>query len=513
MRGDSNGSDRFQSHSDTSNRSLTALRTMLAWDVRLQIRYGFYAVYAILTAVFVLGLQMLGPEIRTSAAVLLIVTDPTLLGFYFIAAMVLFEKREGVLDALVVSPLGKRGYLVSKVLTLSLLAVLAATLVAVVGHGSTSRLPVLIVGVALSASMFVLIGFVAVARFDSINEYFLSAVGWGTILFLPLFGYVGIIETRLFYLLPAQPTLVLVTGGFRPLAAWEMLYGISYLLVGNLVAYVWARRAFHRHIIRDSSSSGQLGRDAPQRDARDSLVPHSPATGLALADLRNWVRDPMLALATLGPLVLALICRLTIPAITDLTEPVIELSSYYPVIVGSMAVFGPTIYGFVVGMFVLEDREQGVLTAYRTTPLSARGYLLYRGGTAYVLSLTATLPAIIAMGLIPLSPAVLVGTVLVSALGGSVITLAFGTLASNTIEGLAFSKLINVIALGPVAVVVAVSEPLQFIVGVVPTYWPLKAFVAGTTGDPAWLLYLLIGASVHLLALALLRQRFDQLSD
>lgn len=488
---------------------------MLAWDVRLQIRYGFYAVYAILTAVFVLGLQVLSPEIRTSAAVLLIVTDPTLLGFYFIAAMVLFEKREGVLDALVVSPLGKRGYLVSKVLTLSLLAVLAATLVAVVGHGSTSRLPVLIVGVALSASMFVLIGFVAVARFDSINEYFLSAIGWGTVLFLPLFGYVGIIETRLFYLLPAQPTLVLVTGGFRPLAAWEMLYGISYLLVGNLVAYAWARRAFHRQIIRGGSFSGQLGRDAQprQRDARDSLVPRSPATGLALADLRNWVRDPMLALAALGPFVLALICRFAIPAMTNLTESGIELSSHYSMIVGSMAVFGPTIYGFVVGMFVLEDREQGVLTAYRTTPLSARGYLLYRGGTAYVLSLTATLPAIIAMGLIPLSPAVLVGTVLVSALGGSVITLVFGTLASNTIEGLAISKLINVIALGPVAVVVAVSEPLQFIVGVVPTYWPLKAFVAGTTGDPLWSLYLLIGAFVHLLALALLGQRFDQLSD
>jgi fluoroquinolone transport system permease protein len=108
---------------------------MVTWDARLQTRYGFYAVYAVLTAMYVVGLRAMGTELRTDAAVLLIVTDPTVLGFYFIAAMVLFEKEEGVLDALVASPLGDRGYLASKVATLSLLATVTSTVVAVLGHG------------------------------------------------------------------------------------------------------------------------------------------------------------------------------------------------------------------------------------------------------------------------------------------------------------------------------------------------------------------------------------------
>lgn len=494
---------------------MTALRSMLAWDVRLQVRYGFYGIYAVLTAVYVLGLRVMPPALKTDAAVLLVVTDPTVLGFYFIAALVLFEKGEGVLDALVTSPLGDRGYLASKVVSLSLLAVTASTLVAVLGHGSVPGLPVLVVGVALGGSLFVLVGFVAVARFDSINEYFLGAVGWGSVLFLPLFGYLGLVETRLFYLLPAQPVLLLVEGGFRPLAPWQVGYGVGYLLLANVLAYAWARRAFRRHVVRGGDPGRQFGRgevSGPERGER-TIVARSPATALALADLRNWVRDPMLAIAAVGPFALALVIRFGAPLVAGLAAPTVALEPYYPVVAGSLAAFGPSIYGFVVGMFVLEDRELGMLAAYRTSPLAARGYLLYRGGTAYALSLAATLPALAVVDLVAVPPAVLIGTAGVAALGGPAIALGFATLASNTIEGIAISKLINLVVLGPAVVVAVVPEPVQFLAGVAPTYWPVKAFVTGAAGDPAWPLFLLGGVIVHLLALAGLARWFGRRAD
>jgi hypothetical protein len=495
------------------------VREMLAWDIRLQFRYGFYAVYAVLTVVFIIGLWMMGPELRTDAAVLLIVTDPTLLGFYFIAALVLFEKEEGVLAALVTSPLGDRGYLASKVISLSLLAVVAAIVVAVLGHGSISipGLMVLVGGVALSASLFVLIGFVAVARFDSINEYFISAVGWGIILFLPLFGYVGFVETWLFYLLPAQPALILIEAGFRPVAPWKVAYGISYLVIANAIGYWWAQQAFRRHIVRGGDPGGQLGRtEIPEpRQWNDGgwFVPRSPVVGLALADLRNWLRDPLLAVATVGPLVLAVIIRFGASTVATMAAPVFAVPPYYPVIAGSMAVFGPVIYGFVIGMFVLEDRDQGMLAAYRTSPLSARGYLLYRGTTAYVLSFGATLPAVAIIGLVSTPPAVLIGTVAVSALGGPVITLGLATLASNTIEGIALSKFINLFIFGPALVIAVVPEPLQFVAGMFPAYWPVKAFVASASGDSTWSLYLLGGVVVHLIAGIGLARWFTRQAD
>ena len=486
---------------------------MVLWDVRLQVRYGFYTVYAVLTAAFIIGLQLLGTGLRTDAAVLLIVTDPTVLGFYFIAAIVLFEKEEGVLDALVTSPIGDRGYLLSKVATLSLLAVLASTLVAVLGHGKASGLRLLVLGVALSASLFVLVGFIAVARYNSVNEYFISAVGWGSVLFLPVFGYVGLIETPLFYLLPAQPVLLLVEGGFRSLDLWEVVYGVGYLLVGNAVAYVWARRAFRRHIVRGGDPGGQLGRQEDPDNRRHPRIPRrqsrSPWMGMVLADLKNWMRDPMLGTAAIGPLVLAVVTRFAAPVVAERVAPAFVLEVFYPEIAGSFVLFGPALYGFVVGMFVLEDREQGVLTAYRVSPLTSRGYLLYRGVSAYVLSLVATLPAVAVVGLVPIPPAVLMGSVAVGALGGPLIAMVFGTVAANTIEGIALSKLINLVVLGPVLVVAVVPEPFQFLAGVLPWFWPIKAIVAGVAGEPGWSLYLLVGAVVQLLGIGTLLRVFS----
>ena len=496
---------------------MNALWSMIQWDMRLQARYGFYAVYAVLTVIFILGLSTIGPALRTEAAVLLIVTDPTVLGFYFIAAMVLFEKQEGVLDALVTSPLGDGGYLLSKVITLSLLAIVASTFVAVFGHGNTAGLAVLVSGVALAAALFVLIGFVAVASFDSINEYFISAVGWGTILFLPLFGYVEIIETPLFYVLPAQPVLLLVEGGFRPLAAWEVIYAFGYLLIGNVVAFVAARRAFRRHIVRGGTPGRHLGgEEVPHRQQQHEqswLGKQSAWTGLLAADIRNWIRDPMLGIAAIGPFVLAVVIRYGTPVVTEMAEPMFALEPFYPVIAGSMVVFGPSIYGFVIGMFILEDREQGVLTAYRTSPLSVHGYLLYRGTTAYVLSVLATLPALAVIGLVEVPLAVLGGSVMVGALGGPIIAFVFATLASNSIEGIALSKLVNLIVLGPAVAVALVPEPLQFAAGILPTYWPVKAVVAGVSGNSFWALFLLGGLVVHLLGIAALGRWFASRAD
>jgi len=494
---------------------------MVPWDVRLQYRYGFYAVYAIVTVLSVLLVHAVGPAFRTRFAVLLIVMDPTALGFYFIAALVLFERREGVLDALVVTPLGDRGYLLSKVLTLAFLATLVSTLVAVGGHGLTdARLLVLVAGVALSSSFFVLAGFVAVARFDSVNEYFLSAIGWGTVLFVPpLVGYLGIADTPLFYFFPMQSVLLLVEGGFSALPAWQLVYGVGYLLAANSVAFVWARRSFRRHVVRGGDPGRQLGRasraddEAGAQPIGDGRFARSPWLGMAVADLRNWLRDPLLSVSALAPFALALVVRFGLPRLAVLVEPVVDLTLYYPVIVGTIAAFGPYLYGFVVGMFVLEDREQGVLAAFRTTPLSGRGYLAYRAATAYAIGFATTIPALAVVGLVHVPLVALLGTAACAAFAAPVIAILFGSVATNTIEGLAISKLLNAVVFAPAVAIALAPAPFQFLAGVVPTYWPIEAFVAAAGGDPVWPVYLLVGVAVHALVAAPLYRHFSRRAD
>lgn len=481
------------------------LGAMLRWDVRLQVRYGFYAVYAVLTGLYVALLTQLPARTTAPALSLVLVSDPAVLGFYFIAALVLVEKGEGVLDSLVVTPLGVDGYLLSKLASLTALALAASLAVAAIVRGGGFDIPLLVAGITLTSVFFVLLGFVAVARFDSINEYFLSAAAYGTVLYAPLLGFVGVVETPLFYLLPVRPALVLVHGAFAGVAPWETAYAVGYLSLGSVVAYVLARRSFRRHVVEGDAGGGRRA-SAPTTDRR-RIEPRGRIAGLVLSDLRNWSRDPMLAFAAVGPFALALVARFGLPVIAA-KGGVADVSRYFPLAAGGLALFGPYLYGFVVGIFMLEDREQNVIQALRVTPLTGRGYLLYRGASVYCLSVIGVVLPVLAFGLGAIPLRVLLPVAAVAALGGPAVSLLFASVARNTVEGLAINKLLSVGLVVPIAAIAAVREPLQFVAGALPPYWPAKALVAGTAGDPAFPAFLSAGVVAHAAVLRVLVKRF-----
>lgn len=73
---------------------------VIVQDIRFQWRHGFYAVYAIVSAVYAGILHGLPAGIREKAAQAIIYSDPVILGFLFAGGMVLLEKRQGVLEPL-----------------------------------------------------------------------------------------------------------------------------------------------------------------------------------------------------------------------------------------------------------------------------------------------------------------------------------------------------------------------------------------------------------------------------
>jgi len=97
--------------------------------------------------------------------------------------------------------------------------------------------------VILTSVFFILLGFIAVARFSSINEYFIAATVYGTVLNVPLFDH------WVFFLFPTQASLILLTGIFEPLPLWTAIYAVAMLLAAIAVCYSIAKRTFATHII------------------------------------------------------------------------------------------------------------------------------------------------------------------------------------------------------------------------------------------------------------------------
>jgi len=221
----------------------------LRYDVVLQIRNGFYAAVGFILFIWVVILAQFKEANLSSIVAGLLLGNLEITTFYFMAGMVMLEKGEGTLEAQVVSPLRSREYLASKVISVSLLSVIENLIIAMVlSHLQFSPLPVLI-GVFFASALFALCGFMAVVRYDSINEFLLPSMLFTTLLTIPLIDFFGLVKSPLFYLHPLQAPLTLMQAGFAPLETWQWVYGIGYSLLWVALSGWAATRVYKRFIV------------------------------------------------------------------------------------------------------------------------------------------------------------------------------------------------------------------------------------------------------------------------
>lgn len=235
------------------NRLLSTIRC----DLRLQQRNGFYYATAFVVAVYALGQSQLhAARAGLNLAWLLpalTLNNLMITSFYFISALVLLEKTEGTPTAQVVSPLRAGEYLAAKVITLTALALVYNLAVVGLVVGSRFGALALIAGVAVASALMAMAGFVAVARYESVNEFLLPSLPFAAGLMLPLaymFGW----DNPLLYLHPLQGPMLLLRAAFEPVEAWQLAYAVlaSALWLGVGAWLCW--RIFQRFVIGRAGS-------------------------------------------------------------------------------------------------------------------------------------------------------------------------------------------------------------------------------------------------------------------
>jgi len=225
-------------------------------------------------------------------------------------------------------------------------------------------------------------------------------------------------------------------------------------------------------------------------------------------DLKSVSRDSMLLLMTVGSLALALALRFGVPFITPHLQRLlaIDLNNYTPLLMSFVLLMAPGMVGSLVGFLILDERDDGTLTALLVTPLSLSAYLLYRIGLPVVIAFLVTLLAVPIAGLITMPFGQLLLASALSALSGGIVALAVTALAANKVEGFGVLKMLQGVQALPV-VAWFLPTPWQWLVGVVPTYWPAAAYWRMAMGEGYWG-YLVAGTGVNLAILALLLHWF-----
>ncbi len=227
-------------------RLLSALR----WDFIRQMRYNIIGIMLVVSALYIALFYFLPLNDKVPLLIFLIFNDPTALGMIFIGSLILFEKGDGTLQALVVTPLQHWEYILSKAISLTTIATGASLLMALLSHGIKTNVIYLILGVALTSILFVFLGIIVVAGCRSFNQYLLRLVIYLIPLSLPLLNFTGVTDTLWWYLFPTQATLLLLEASFTSIATWKIVYSILGLLIWNVLMFYFALKIFKKDIAR-----------------------------------------------------------------------------------------------------------------------------------------------------------------------------------------------------------------------------------------------------------------------
>jgi fluoroquinolone transport system permease protein len=224
------------------------LHAVLA-DIRFQLKHGFYLVYAIITVMYLIILSFLPENILSIALPLIVFSDPSVLGLFFIGGIILMEKGQGVLMVLVVSPLRTSEYILSKVISLTIVSVLAAFAITWFSYYPTVNWWLLLLTTILTSGIFTLLGIMINAGCNTVNQYMLKTIPYMLLFILPCFALLGFPYSEFFIIIPSVAALKLMLGAYHGISGFEMAALAIYLFAINYILLKLAVVTFEKRIV------------------------------------------------------------------------------------------------------------------------------------------------------------------------------------------------------------------------------------------------------------------------
>lgn len=159
------------------------LSSLLLWDIRFQRKYGFYLLYAVLTVIYAFILFAVPENWKEKTAAILIFSDPAAMGLFFMGAIILLEKSQHVPCAFAVSPVRETEYIIAKVGSLCAISLIVAAVLALTANAD--NLHIVLLGTALSSTIFTLLSIIIAAKIASLNQFILWTAPIEVVCFAP----------------------------------------------------------------------------------------------------------------------------------------------------------------------------------------------------------------------------------------------------------------------------------------------------------------------------------------
>lgn len=227
-------------------RILNALRA----DMRFQFKQGFYLVYVAIVVMYLIILHYLPTNIIEIALPLVVYSDPSVLGMFFIGGIIMLEKGQGLLQVFTVTPLRTAEYLMSKVLSLAIVSVLATIALTVFSSYAQINWVLVILTTALTSGIFTLCGVLISAECRNVNQYLLKTIPYMLLFVLPCFSLIWFPSGSWFCAFPSVAALRLMLGAYaNDISFVESSLLLVYLIVMNYAFFRWSVQVFESKIV------------------------------------------------------------------------------------------------------------------------------------------------------------------------------------------------------------------------------------------------------------------------
>ena len=238
-----------------------ALPRLVLWDVKIQARENVYLFTLLTTLAFSTVLFLLPDRAPDTVITGILFLDPAVVGTSFVAAIVLMERSQNTLAALAVSPARSSDYVLSKIITLTMLTFAGGMALVCVAYWPV-RLDQAIrfmIAMGFTGSLGVVGGVLLVAKANSMNHFIARAFPVSVVLYLAFLVHfnvvTGIWAWILFGLNPGHAMLRSLLWAADPsnVSTADAIYAFCYMGLLIAIFFVWALRLYSDNIGRGAA--------------------------------------------------------------------------------------------------------------------------------------------------------------------------------------------------------------------------------------------------------------------
>lgn len=190
---------------------------------------------------------------------LLLFLDSTSMAILMVGVTIFFEKQEGSLRAILVTPISKNDYLLTKILVTVLASVLTLILLyiyTVIFKPVNLNFFALLGAVILVALFHSLVGFILSYYSKDFTSLLMNMFTYMLVFMVPtMLEHINLLEhdliTKLLYLAPTKAAITLLYASTGTISSGDLLYALLYLSIGSVLLFIYTLKQFDSFAARE----------------------------------------------------------------------------------------------------------------------------------------------------------------------------------------------------------------------------------------------------------------------